>query len=54
MEKDKYHMISLRCGILKKRYKHLENGKRLKGLGKKPMVNKGESGAGREKLGAWD
>ena len=28
-------MISLRCGILKNRYKHLENGKRLKDIGKK-------------------
>ena len=48
-DKDKYHMISLICGILKKKkYKwtHLQNRKRPTDIGNKLMVTKGESGEG--------
>ena len=43
-EKDKYHMISLICGIWKKRYKwtYLQNRNRPKDTGNKLMVTKGE------------
>ena len=44
VEKDKYHMISLICGILKKRYKrtYLRNRNRPTDIENKLMVTKGE------------
>ena len=55
-DKDKYHMISLICGILKKWYKltYLQNRNRLTGFETKLMVTKGETWWGRDKLGVWD
>ena len=59
-EKDKYHMISLICGILtkerkRKRYKrtYLLKRNRPTDTENKLMVTKGERG-GRDKLGVWD
>ena len=51
-EKDKYHIISPTCGILKKWYKwiYLRNRSRL--IENKFMVIKGAGE--RDKLGAWD
>ena len=45
-EKDKYHMMSLICGIFKKWYKwtYLQNRNRLTDIENKPMVTKGDSG----------
>ena len=48
-EKDKYHMISLICGILKKLYKwtFIQNRNRPTDIESKLMVTKGESGRGK-------
>ena len=45
-EKDKYHMISLICGILKKWYKwtYLQNRSRVTDVEDKLTVTKGERG----------
>ena len=56
-EKDKYHMISLICGIhFFKWYKwtYLQNRNRLIDIKNKLMVTKGETLGGRDKSGAWD
>ena len=52
--KDKYHMISLTCGMWKRRYKwiYLENSNRPTDTESKLMVTKG--GGGRHKLGGRD
>ena len=54
-EKNKYRMISLTCGIFKKRYKwtYLQNSNGRTDIQNKLMVTKGERG-GRNKLGVWD
>ena len=43
-KKDKYHLISLVCGIQKKWYKctYLQNRNRVTDVENKPMVTKGE------------
>ena len=47
-EKDKYHMISLTCGIQKDRYKwtYLQIRNRLTDIENKLLVTKGEQGGG--------
>ena len=53
-KKDKYHMISLICRILKKMIQmNLQNRNRLTNVEDKFMVTKGDRG-GRDKLGVWD
>ena len=51
-EKDKYHMISLTCGILKNDTNELIY-KQTHRLRKQTLFSKGK-GWGRDKLGGWD
>ena len=55
-EKDKYHMISLICGILKKDTKKLfTKGKYTHRHGRQICIYQRGEGAGRkDKLGGWD
>ena len=52
-EKDKFHIISLICGIWKKRCKWIFD-KVKTDIKNKLTVTKGEKGWGRDKLGVWD
>ena len=53
-EKDKYHMTSLNCGILKKKMiqTYLQNRNRLTDLENEFIITKGKRW--RDELGVWD